>query len=472
MYQPPNPPPNQQPNPPSNKPSSNYPNFSSVKQFNDELNHHLAKPGSAFIRGEVYECYSKDKYTYITLVDDHHSKKEGKDSEKVKLFMLTSMMYSIGQINLGEKILVEGKPEVYPFSGDLKVKVLHVEKDGEGAKLKAYEQLKVKLKKEGYFDRKRPIPRFPKGIGLITPLEGAVLQDFLDVWRKKCPQIPLYVSPATVQGFSAMSSIKEAYQRLFMIKDRIDVLAICRGGGSKGDLDVFDTEEMVKFVFASYWPTVSGVGHQTDHTLIDSVADLRATTPTQCAELIVPSKEALFDSITEKYTQIALQVSRILSTKQHQLSDIRLEIPYQKQINQKRHQLEALNQTLTRSEPQQRLNQIRDQLNKLKISIEAVDLISHRQRQLEQIKNQLDFTIEKKLQNSKSDLESQVQALDDRSPLNILKKGFTIVSANKQVLKSAENLSVGDEIEIRFEKEFVKATITETPVAIHNQTKN
>jgi exodeoxyribonuclease VII large subunit len=103
--------------------------------------------------------------------------------------------------------------------------------------------------------------------------------------------------------------------------------------------------------------------------------------------------------------------------------------------------------------------------------MEGVDLISHRKRLLEQIKNQIDFTIEKKIQNAKSDLEHQAQALEDRSPLNILKKGFTIVSAAKQVLRSASQLSVGDEIEIRFEKELVKATITETPITlIHNQT--
>ncbi len=454
-----------------NKSSNNYPHFSSVKKFNEDLNQHLSQPGSAFVRGEVFEISVREKYSYLTLIDDSSVKKEIKDIDKIKIILLTSLLQHLGEVKQGTKVLVEGKPEVYPFSGELRLKVSYIEKDGEGEKQKAYEKLKERLRKEGYFDRKRNIPKYPKGIGLITTLEGAVLQDFLNVWRRKCPQIPLFVSPATVQGVTAMASIKEAYQRLLELGNRIDVLAICRGGGSKSDLDVFDTEDMVKFVFHSRWPTVSGVGHETDNTLIDFVADLRAATPTQCADLIVPSKDMLFESIREKHAQIALQVSQIISAKQHQLSDIRLEIPYQQKINQKRHQLETLNQNLNRLEPQQRLNQIREQLKKLQIAIEGVDLISHRKRLLEQIKNQIDFTIEKKIQNAKSDLEHQAQALEDRSPLNILKKGFTIVSAAKQVLRSASQLSVGDEIEIRFEKELVKATITETPITlIHNQT--
>lgn len=204
------------------------------------------------------------------------------------------------QIRQGDQVAVHGRMDIYERRGQYQLVIDVVQPAGLGLLWLQLEQLRLKLEAEGLFDesRKRPLPTPPKTIGVVTSAQGAVWHDIQHVARRRYPFVELVLAPAVVQGDRAPDSIVQALEALQRL-DRVDLIIVARGGGSVEDLWCFNDERVVRAIFACRVPVVSGVGHETDHTLTDDVADLRAPTPSVAAELCLPSVTELEQRIGE-----------------------------------------------------------------------------------------------------------------------------------------------------------------------------
>ncbi|MBC7188215.1 MAG: exodeoxyribonuclease VII large subunit [Calditrichaeota bacterium] len=215
----------------------------------------------------------------------------------------------------GMKVLVQGRVTVYEKRGNYQLDVLRLQPAGVGELQLAFEQLKNRLRQEGLFaeERKRPIPRFPERVGIVTSATGAALQDILNISRRRLPGIELILRPVLVQGEGAAEDIARAIAE-FNEYGQVDVIIVGRGGGSLEDLWAFNEEIVARAIYASRIPVVSAVGHEVDFTIADFVADLRAPTPSAAAELVVPDRQQLAQNlrahIARAYQAIASQLSR------------------------------------------------------------------------------------------------------------------------------------------------------------------
>ncbi len=241
----------------------------------------------------------------------------------------------------GLEVIAHGRLSVYEPRGAYQIVVDHLEPKGLGALQLAFEQLKKKLEAEGLFDekRKKPIPYLPKKIGIVTSAQGAVLHDMITILTRRFPNIEILVNPVRVQGEGAAEEISEAIDELNRRTD-LDLLIVGRGGGSLEDLWAFNEERVVRAIARSLLPVISAVGHETDYTLADLAADLRAPTPSAAAELAVPEKMELVSSILEHRFSLISAFNYFLKNRQESLDYLK------KRLKEPRRILEELHQTL------------------------------------------------------------------------------------------------------------------------------
>ena len=224
------------------------------------------------------------------------------------------------------KLIVFGSVSIYPANGQYQIYVENMQPDGLGALSLAFEQLKDRLQKEGLFDEshKKPIPPYPMRIGVVTSPTGAAFQDIKKVLRRRWPAAEIVLCPAMVQGKEAPAQITAALRTLD--RSGCDVILAARGGGSMEDLWCFNDETVARTVYAMQTPVVSGVGHQTDTTLIDFVADLRAPTPSAAAEVVSPNA-------SEEYDRTLIYKNKMRAVLQNQINEGRARIQYLKTSN-------------------------------------------------------------------------------------------------------------------------------------------
>ncbi len=260
----------------------------SVSEFVSKLNEVLVEQ-VAWVEGEVCNMnLSQGKWLHFSLKDN--------DS----LMNCFAMAFRVKTpIEDGMKVRVWGVPKVYPKFGKLTLNVEIVEPSGEGALKRAFELLKQKLESEGLFrlDRKRRITRFPERVGLVTSPEAAAYSDFLKVLKGRRGGIEIFFVPVAVQGKDAPTEICAAIEQLNEQMPDLDALVLVRGGGSLEDLHAFNDESVVRALARSRIPTITGVGHERDVTLVDFVADVRASTPSNVAELVTPTRTEILGSI-------------------------------------------------------------------------------------------------------------------------------------------------------------------------------
>jgi exodeoxyribonuclease VII large subunit len=200
-------------------------------------------------------------------------------------------------LKIGDRVVLRGNVDVYTEKGAYQLYVSDAKPKGRGELYARFEELKARLKTEGLFDQKRPLPRFPRRIGVVTSPEGAVLHDLIEGIDRRFPCVEVVLAPSSVQGEGAAKEIARAISSLSSPERKVDVIIAARGGGSIEDLWAFNEEVVARALFASSVPTVSAVGHETDFTISDFVADLRAGTPSKAAELVVPDKAELLREI-------------------------------------------------------------------------------------------------------------------------------------------------------------------------------
>lgn len=310
----------------------------------------------------------------------------------------------------GMQVLVHGNVTVYERDGVYQLYCSTMEPAGVGTLYLQYEQVKARLAAEGLFDPalKRPLPLLPRKVGVVTALTGAAIRDIITVSRRRFPGIHLVISPALVQGEESPASLIQALQRVAQVPD-VDVIIIGRGGGSLEDLWAFNDEALARAIRDCPVPVVSAVGHETDFTIADFAADLRAPTPSAAAELVVPSRAELKSEVESLRLRMITQMNRLLETK--------------------RLQVKALAQRPVLQRPEGRLLQDRQRLDDLvrRLGYAAGHLVGTRRKELEALAGRLDAL----------------------SPLAVLSRGYSITRrASGQVVKDAREVAVGDRVSV------------------------
>ncbi len=322
----------------------------------------------------------------------------------------------------GMKILAFGTVSLFPRDGSYQFYINDMQPDGVGALNIAFEQLKKKLDAEGLFNKeyKKPLPRFPRKVGVVTSATGAAVQDVFNVLKRRFPVAEVVLRPCQVQGEGAAEDIAQAIYEFNNLKGA-DVLIVGRGGGSIEDLWAFNEEVVARAVFASEIPVISAVGHETDYTICDFVADLRAPTPSAAAECAVP------DCYELKSNLIAFQQRLFSLTKN--------------KIDLERGRLNAIEKSGVLRDPLTKVNDNRKELVYLSEKLYGL------------VNNQID--------SNKLKISALAGKLDALSPLNVISRGYALVEKEEKPVTSVKALAVGENILIKLSDGTVKADVIE-----------
>ena len=368
------------------------------------------------VSGEISNfTRARSGHLYFTLKDEQ---------AQLKCVMWRTMAQRLAfRPEEGDAVLAHGRVSVYETGGVYQLYADWLEPAGRGDLAIAFERLKERLSLEGLFDqeRKKPVPSFPNKIGIVTSADAAALRDILKVLQRRCPLVEVLIAPTLVQGDQAPEQIVRALRWLDG-RDDIDTILVARGGGSIEDLWAFNDEQVARAIFAAEKPVISGVGHETDFTIADLVADLRAPTPSAAAELAAPDLSAL---------PLVLADSRA-----------RLTAYIQSQIQQCRRQVQANAQALSLLSPRSTLDNNWQRLDGLSMRLDQVMRIY--------------------LEQNRSQLAVQNAALSTVSPLATLSRGYAIVRREDgRVVRSTEQVTPGNRIGVQVsDGEFEAAVIT------------
>lgn len=359
---------------------------------------------NVLVKGEISNF--KHHYTghlYFTLKDDN---------SLIKCIMFKSFTQNLKFVPKdGMKVMAFGTVSVFERDGVYQIYCKAMQEEGMGSLYKAYEELKAKLEKEGLFSDqyKKKIPFMPKVVGVLTSQTGSVIRDIINVSTRRNPNVYIRLFPVPVQGEGAGEKIANAIQ--FMNEKKLaDVLILARGGGSLEDLWPFNEEVVARAIFQSKIPIISAVGHETDFSISDFVADLRAPTPSAAAELAVADTGDL---------KIKLETYKT-----------RYKLALKKKVELMRLQYEKCMARRVLKEPLQEINEKRIRLDIM-------------------VKN-MQHTVVSKYKDSKSEMIKLVAKLDTLSPLKTLTRGYSITQKQGKIIKSAKELKKEDEIELRF----------------------
>ncbi len=368
------------------------------------------------VRGEIsnFKRHSSG-HCYLTLKDEDTT---------LKAVIFRSAMYHIHlDLQNGQKIIATGSVNVYPKGGTYQLYITQAIPDGQGALSLYYEKLKKSFTEEGLFDAryKKALPLYPRRIGIITSRTGAVLHDIFHVSSLRNPHVQLLLYPVDVQGSNSAPQIVQALQYFNENPKLCEVIILGRGGGSLEDLWSFNDERVVRAVFASKIPVVSAVGHETDYTLTDYVSDRRAATPSQAAELCVPSRQELLQQVAAKKQLLRLSIKQQLRQRQIKLQNCKEKLTasnIQKQILEKRVNLQEKWRCIDKA--------VRDKIN----------LLRHRQVTL-------------------------AAKLTLLNPEQVLKRGYGLIltGPEQRAVNTISAVRVGDDIQICLRDGFLQATV-------------
>ncbi len=365
------------------------------------------------IRGEIsnFTRHAKSGHLYFTL-------KDGESSVKAVMFngATSRLMFSPQS---GMAVIISANVQVYERDGVYQLCVNDMQPDGIGALYIAYEQLKDRLTAEGIFDeeQKKSLPHFPKRIGIVTSTDAAALQDMLNIISRRYPITEITVYPCLVQGADAPESICAALRAAD--KSENDVIIVGRGGGSLEELMAFNSESVARAIYCCKTPVVSAVGHETDTTIADYAADLRASTPSAAAELVVPELSVLKAFL--------------------KASESKLDKKIEEKIALMRILLENKEKYLNSLEPYNRIIALRDNLDERQ---KAMNLL---------LKNKLELGY--------AQLDSRLAALDNLSPIKIMTRGYSLVYKAERLVHSVSELKNNDSICLKLADGEVKAVI-------------
>ncbi len=412
-----------------------------------------------YIKGEIsnYKHHTRG-HLYFTLKDEN--------SRIAAVMFASAASKLMFEPEDGMKVLVCGRVTVYEATGGYQIYVEQMDLDGIGNLYLEYEKLKSKLQAEGLFavEHKRPIPKYPRKIGIITASTGAAIRDILSTIKRRYPICQTILFPALVQGVGAKESIVE---QIIRAQDfDLDVLICGRGGGSIEDLWAFNEECVARAIYDSRIPIISAVGHEIDFTIADFVADLRAPTPTGAAEMAVPNLVDVNNLINQYKIRVNESINNLLNLNMKKLEHLKesyvLRNPlalYEVKEQKLDSYIDVLNKYITN-----KLNESRIKLNHVKDSFvlkNPLSLYMIKQEKLNNYVEQLQKIVINYLDNGKYRYKLLVNKLELLNPLNILNNGYSLVTMNGKIVKSSKDLKEKDTIEIRLYEGKVKAVVSE-----------
>lgn len=353
----------------------------------------------------------------------------------------------------GMTVLIRGDISVYEASGQYQLYAQSMQPDGIGDYYLAFEQLKEKLSKEGVFnaEHKQQLPRFPEKVAVITAQTGAAVRDIITTLKRRYPLAQIVLFPTLVQGQGAVQSIVQSIQQANRTDS--DVLIVGRGGGSIEDLWAFNEEAVARAIHDSKVPVISAVGHETDTTIADFVADLRAATPTAAAELAVPSRIELLERVMGQRQVMFRHMTNDLEQRRIRLTQLQNSYPmaypdrlYRPFIERIERATDALQRetVLTVRRSGDRLSMLSRQLENRNPS----DRIRQAERDLAILGDRLDQRITNVFKQREQQLKSAMRTLDALSPLKIMDRGYAIPFKEGEVVKSVDQLELGDRLSL------------------------
>jgi exodeoxyribonuclease VII large subunit len=388
---------------------------SSVNRYIKEIISRDMILSDLWVRGEISNFkYHTSGHMYFTLKDEN-------SLIKCVMFRMQNSSLKFLPEN-GMKVIIRGYVSLYERDGQYQLYAEEMINDGVGNLHIAFEQLKNRLSEEGIFDSrfKKRIPFMPSSIGVVTSLTGSVIKDIFNVLDRRFYNTHIKIFPVRVQGAGAAKEISRAIDKLNELQC-VDVIIVARGGGSIEELWPFNEEIVARSIFNSKIPVISAVGHDTDYTICDFVADVRAPTPSAAAEIVMPEKQMLVNRIAEL--------------------DLRFRNAVLRNAKLKRKRLEELKNSIVFRQPYDRVYQERMRLETLSKEMKKAFLV--------------------KRDKSRSRLEFLIGKLDALSPLTILARGYSLVKAvdDKHFVKSIKDVSAGDQIEVNLADGNLECTV-------------
>lgn len=386
---------------------------------------------TVYLTGEISNFRLRPAHQYFSIKDDH---------AKINAIMFRSAFSKVKFTpEEGMKVLVTGHIGLYEPSGSYQIYIDHMEPDGLGSLYQAYEQLKAKLSKEGIFKlAKRPLAKYPNKIAVITSQSGSVIRDIITTTRRRNPLVQLVLFPALVQGDEAA---KDLVKRLKQVNELggFDTIIIGRGGGSIEDLWPFNDEELSRTIANSKIPVISSVGHETDTTLADLAADVRAATPTAAAELATPVLNDMLMSIQDGANRLNKELLKLI----HDNRKLLMNIENSYVLKNPQRLYESYVQNLS------------DLVNNL-VRFTKINLDNKKQI----VTNVQEHLTLDWFKDKKDNFHKVIRQLDLLSPLKIMQRGYGYVTTkNNEVIKSVEQLKIGEDIDIHFSDGTSKATV-------------
>lgn len=393
---------------------------------------------NVYLKGEIsnFKHHSRGHF-YFTLKDDKAQ--------------LSAIMFASSSKNViftpesGMSVLVEGYLTVYEASGQYQIYVKSMTEDGLGNLHVAYEQLKKRLEKEGLFEQqhKQKIPQFPKTIGVLTSPTGAAVKDIINIVNRRYPLSSIIVYPTLVQGEYAKDNIVDNIKKA-NTDGLVDVIILGRGGGSIEDLWPFNEEAVAYEIFRSKVPIISSVGHETDFTISDFVADLRAPTPSGGAELAVPDQFELISYLKRMESNMTVQLNQTYTRKVKDLNNLMQHMIFRdplRMTEQKSRRLDFLIEKLELLKPD----------NKLKQS----------KRDLQTQTEKLNYLFKRYIEKKQNSFNLTVNKLELINPLSIMKKGYSVTKKDNVILKSIDQINTGDTITVDLQDGTISAVVNE-----------
>ena len=369
-----------------------------------------------YLKGEIsnFKNHYQSGHLYFSLKDQ-----DAVIRAVMFRFCASSLKFMPGD---GMEVICRGRVSLYEKDGSYQFYVEEMIPEGIGALTIAFEQIKQRLEDKGYFDaaHKKPIPRFPESIAVITSDTGAAVQDIINIISRRFPLCTIVLCPVHVQGERAVPDIIDALKRVRVLEG-IDTVIIGRGGGSIEDLWAFNSEQLAEEIFACEIPVISAVGHETDFTICDFVADLRAPTPSAAAELAVPDINELRLQIDACSDRMVMSQSAFLNSLSASLS--------------------ALSDT----------SPLRD----------SHRLFEQKTLAIEKLHERLTSAFRAKTDSCSAEFTKAAAKLDALSPLAVLARGYSVARVDGAAVTSSETLNVGDSLDLRFAKGSARCTVTE-----------
>jgi exodeoxyribonuclease VII large subunit len=423
------------------------------------------------IEREYSDCWVEGEISNLRTPDSGHfyfTLKEENAQVRVVMFRSSARLLRFRPEN-GLHVTVRGRVTVYEDRGELQISAEFMEPQGAGALQLAFEQLKTRLEAEGLFaaSRKKPIPSLPQRIGIITSPQGAAIRDILNILARRHHSANVLICPAQVQGDSAPLEVM-AGLRHFNLTGAVEVIIIARGGGSAEDLAAFNHEGLARAVAASEIPVISAIGHETDFTIVDFVADLRAPTPSAAAELVIRSRQEIETAAQEMHQRLERAIRYRLLMARQQLTERAQHGAFARMrdgINRRQQKLDDLRFRLEKAQRQLAERRYR----RWETAAAAVRHYDARSR-LAAIRQRLDAqtaaaagAVHTILVESRARLDRRNASLEALSPVAILNRGYALVfDPQGQLVKDAAQLKAGDEVSARLARGRVWARVSAT----------